>query len=284
MSRLPYSRQQKSTSALYQGARPYIDHSSEGLRTQASIDVVYPSSLRNERAIFAAGEKAHTLPKSVNCWPPSAIKGDCLHCGDALESQVYPVAKYKADTKFWIFGQFCTPSCALGYVREMGMGCQVEAWTRSMLSQLFGITQFQVCPPRFCLKKYGGGMEKILWKDLNFASIVEPPLSTFAMFAESIAREKNADFKSVNAVRMSNLQRPEQRDIPLAVPTCNGREPFLLKLLAESSTKSLETTTLPSSLPVPPIVEENIEEEAPTVKTKKSKKNTKTSQMLLDCS
>jgi hypothetical protein len=272
MSRLPSSRQQKSTSALYQGARPYIDHSSEGLRTQASIDVVYPSSVRNERAIFAAGQQAHTQPRSLNSWPPGPIKGDCLHCGDSLECQIYPVAKYKADTKFWIFGQFCTPSCALGYVREMGMGCQVETWTRSMLSQIFGITQFKVCPPRFCLKKYGGGMEKILWEDLNFASIVEPPLSTFAMFAESIAREKSADFKAVNSVRLSNLQRPEQRDIPLAVPTCNGREPILLKLLAESSGHSQNAPKV-----------DMCEEESP-IKVKKQRKNAKTSQMLLECS
>jgi hypothetical protein len=139
-----------------------------------------------------------------------------------------------------------------------------------MLSQLFSITQFQVCPPRFCLKKYGGGMDKIVWKDLNFASIVEPPLSTFAMFAESIAREKGAEFKSANAVRLSNLQRPEQRDIPLAIPTCNGREPLLLKLLAESSfaANSVETKE---------------EVEASPAKVKKPRKTMKTSQMLLEC-
>ena len=269
MNRLPSSRQQKSTSALYQGARPYIDHSSEGLRTQASLDVVYPSSLRNERAIYAAGEQAHTQPKNLSAWPCGKIKGDCLHCGDALDTQVYPVAKYRADTKCWIFGQFCTPSCALGYEREMGMGCQVETWTRSMLSQLFSITQFQVCPPRFCLKKYGGGMDKIFWKDLNFASIVEPPLSTFAMFAESIAR--GAEFKSTNSVRLSNIQRPEQRDIPLAVPTCNGREPLLLKLLAEST------------LSANPVETQEQEVEASPAKVKKPRKSVKTSQMLLEC-
>ena len=263
MSRLPISRQQKSTSALCQSARPYIDHSSEGLRTTASLDVVYPSSLRNERAIYSAGKEAHTQPKTIKTWPPSSVEGDCLHCGDHLEL-MYPAAKYKAETKFWVFGQFCSPGCSLGYVREMGMGCQVETWTRSMLSQVFSVTSFDVCPPRFCLKRYGGGMEKQVWKDINFASLVEPPLSTFAMFAEAVAREKSENLIP-NSVRLVNIQRPEKRDVPVATPTCNGREPILLKLLAEACPEPEE------------------EELAVKPQAKKTRKTVKTSQMLLEC-
>jgi hypothetical protein len=263
MSRLPSSRQQKSTGALIEGARAYVDHSIEGLRTKAALDVVYPSSCRNERSIFSVGEEALTQPRAVPQWPPKTIEGDCLHCGDALKKEVYPIAKYKADTKYWIFGQFCSPCCCLGYAREMNLGCQVETWTRSMLRSTFGIKKhFNVCPPRFCLKKYGGGMSKEVWKAVDFAVVVEPPLATFAMFAEASAREKGQQLSQAS-IRLQNLTRPTEREQPLAQPTNNGREPILLQLIAEA-------------VPTPKI-------EGETPKPKRMKKAAKTSQMLLDC-
>jgi hypothetical protein len=262
MSRLPSSRQQKSTGALIEGARAYVDHSIEGLRTKAALDVVYPSSCRNERAIFSVGEEALTQPRAVAKWPAQPISGDCLHCGDVLSKEVYPISKYKAETKYWIFGQFCSPCCCLGYAREMNLGCQVETWTRSMLRSTFGITKhFNVCPPRFCLKKYGGGMSKEVWENVDFAVVVEPPLATFAMFAEASAREKGQQLSQAS-IRLQNLRRPTEREQPLAQPTNNGREPILLQLIAEA-------------VPTPKVDGET--------KPKRVKKAVKTSQMLLDC-
>ena len=253
MSRLPTSRQQKSTAALLEGARPYLDHSIEGLRTKTALEVVYPSSSKHERAVFSVNEPL-TQSKQVNAWPPP-IKGDCLHCGDKLNTVVFPIAKFKAESKFWVFGQFCSPCCALGYVREINLGCQVETWTRAMLQSVFNISVFNVCPPRFCLQRYGGSMEKEVWKSINFAVIVEPPMATFAMFAEAANRKGTSQ-----SVNLQHLSRPTTRDTPLAVPTPNGREPLLLRLISEAAPQ-------------------HVEEEKP----KRAKKSIKTSQMLLDC-
>jgi hypothetical protein len=256
MNRLPTSRQQKSTAALLESARPYLDHSIEGLRTKTALEVVYPSSSKHERAVYAV-QTPLTQPRPVSSWPP-CIQGDCLHCGDTLSKELYPIAKFKAENKFWVFGQFCSPCCALGYIREINLGCQVETWTRAMLQNVFAIHKFNVCPPRFCLKRYGGSMDKEVWKTIDFAAIIEPPMATFAMFAEASSRKGISQ-----SISLQHLTRPTTRDTPLAVPTNNGREPLLLQLIAEAA----------------PLPQEGMEKQPP----KRAKKNLKTSQMLLDC-
>ena len=254
MNRLPTSRQQKSTAALLEGARPYLDHSIEGLRTKVALEVVYPSSSKHERAVYSVKEPL-TQPRQVSKWPPS-IDGDCLHCGETLTKNVFPIAKFKAENKYWIFGQFCSPCCSMGYIREINLGCQVETWTRAMFQSVFHIDKFNVCPPRFCLKKYGGSMDKEVWNSIDCASIVEPPMATFAMFAEASSRKG-----ATHSISLQHLTRPTTRDTPLAVPTNNGREPLLLQLISEAA----------------PLPQEGQE------KPKRAKKNLKTSQMLLDC-
>jgi hypothetical protein len=88
-------------------------------------------------------------------------------------------------------------------------------------------------------------------------------LATFAMFAEASAREKGA-LHVQQTIRLQNLERPQTRDTPIAEPTCNGREPILLQLIAAAAIPKEGDTTTPS-------------------KPKRVKKSAKTSQMLLDC-
>lgn len=280
VSRIPLSRQHKSTQALIDSARPFVDHSIEGLRTRKTLEVVYPSSVHNDRAIFSVHKQPLASSKHVEQWP-STFSGDCLHCGDSLEDgRALPIAKYKVEGRFWVFGQFCSPGCGLGYVREASLGCQVESWTRAMYMSVFGIQEnFKVCPPRFTLEKYGGGMTKEHWDPLDFAISVEPPLSTFAMFSEACIRSKG--FKStgdltataLNKVQLKNITRPAERITEPAEPTSNGREPVLLKLLGKTGEKKDPDPSLTK------IVEKGTADPAPP--KKKSKKES--TQMLLDC-
>jgi hypothetical protein len=266
VSRIPLSRQHKSTQALIDSARPFVDHSIEGLRTRKTLEVVYPSSVHNERAIFAVSKQPLASSKALDNWPED-IKGDCLHCGDEIEKKALPIAKYKVEGRFWVFGQFCSPGCSLGYIRESSLGCQVESWTRAMFLTVFGLRgNFSVCPPRFTLVRYGGGMTKESWKPLDFAISVEPPLSTFAMFSEACIRSKGESTSSVmNPVQLKNITRPTERTSEPAEPTSNGREPILLKLLGKELLSPKKSTV--------------IDEKQPP--KKKSKKES--AQMLLDC-
>ena len=265
VSRIPLSRQHKSTQALIDSARPFVDHSIEGLRTRKTLEVVYPSSVHNERAIFAVTKQPLASCKNVEDWPMKA-KGECLHCGDSLSGKALPIAKYKVEGRFWVFGQFCSPGCSLGYIRESSLGCQVESWTRAMFMSVFGLQEnFSVCPPRFTLERYGGGMTKEAWKPLDFAISVEPPLSTFAMFSEACIRSKGeSTLQALNPVQLKNISRPTERTTEPAEPTSNGREPILLKLLGHELVSPKKTA---------------MDEKQPP--KKKSKKES--TQMLLDC-
>lgn len=284
VSRVPLSRQHKSTQALIDSARPFIDHSIEGLRTKKTLEVVYPSSVKTERAIFSVTETPLASFKCIE-WQKERC-GDCLHCGDALLQNnginALPIAKYKVENKFWIFGQFCSPGCSLGYIRESSLGCQVESWTRSMFMTVFGLQDnFKVCPPRFTLKKYGGSMTKLSWEPLDFAIAVEPPLCTFAMFSEACIRSKQSLHEistSANLkqnVQLKNILRPVERDTEIVEPTSNGREPFLLKLLGKH-----QPEPVPEVTPKEEDVCENKETIKPPVKKRSKKEST---QMLLDC-
>ena len=291
VSRIPLSRQHKSTQALIDSARPFVDHSIEGLRTRKTLEVVYPSSVRSERAIFSVHKQPLASSKLIDQWPCN-FTGDCLHCGDSLENgNALPIAKYKVEGRFWVFGQFCSPGCGLGYVREASLGCQVESWTRAMYISVFGILEnFKVCPPRFTLVKYGGGMTKEQWKPLDFAISVEPPLSTFAMFSEACIRSTgvlsftdtagNAGTAGLNKVQLKNISRPLERTTEPAEPTSNGREPVLLKLLGKGMPGKLpkEPPTVPKEKKGDDTAKSG---EEPAPPKKKSKKES--TQMLLDC-
>ena len=236
MMRLPESRM-RSADALKNAARPFVDHSIEGLRTSAALDVevsriievIYPSVVSRDRTITSVTAVPHTRPKKVTDWLHR--DGDCLHCSEPL-SQCVPAVKHKVDTRFWIFGQFCSPSCSLGYLREHAAGPQAECWTREMLKECFQLQDSTVCPPRFMLKRFGGTLDPPQWKSMDFIACKEPPLATFAMYAES-CRMKPSDHSILH-----NLQRPTTRDTMPTKSLPTGREPVILEALATSSSPS----------------------------------------------
>ena len=232
MKRLPESRARQAVAS----ARPFLDHSLQGLKTALKIDVIYPSSTeKDRRAILGAG-RALTEPKCID-WKAS---GDCLHCGDEFTSAI-PIAKFKNDGKFWVFGQFCGPPCAFGYLREHNENPQVFAWTREMLHSVFGITEkVTVSPPRFMLKRYGGAMDKTVWSSTNFIASKSAPLATFAMFAEATSSK-------MESTELKNIQRPVIRDTMPAQQTPTGKEPAILKALSEKKSKKPRITSSLSS-------------------------------------
>ena len=229
MKRLPESRARQAV----ESARPFIDHSLQGLRTALKIDVIYPSSTEKDRRTLLGSGKASTLALPIEWKTPS---GDCLHCGDAFTSAI-PIAKFKTDGKFWVFGQFCGPPCAFGYMREHNENPQVYAWTREMLHSVFGITEkITVTPPRFMLKRYGGSMDKVVWSNANFIAAKCSPLATFAMFAEATASK-------IESTELKNISRPTTRDNLPAEQTPTGKEPAILKNLAEKKSKKPRITS-----------------------------------------
>ena len=237
MARVPESRA-KTSEALRECAKPFFDHSVTGLKTESlvkpsSLEVVFPSlSCRNTRQTCSYTKVPHTTAKKIDEWS-SSCQGCCLHCGDELRNAV-PIAKFKVDGLYWVFGQFCGASCAYGYIREHDMKEQVMTWTRNMLSSVFKLKEERVCPPRFMLKRYGGPLDKPSFETLAFCTIKQPPLCTFAMFAEAAAAQQKSALMSGSTL-FGPLERPTVRDSMPAQPTPTGKEPILLKVLAEAT-------------------------------------------------
>jgi hypothetical protein len=231
MKRLPDSRV-RSTEALKNAARPFIDHSVQGLKTATSVEVIYPSAVaRDRKTLLATGPRALTTTKPISEWTPHGL--DCLHCADALGEHAVPVVKFKQDGRFWVFGQFCSPSCGLGYLREHNESPQIVAWTLQMFRSVFQISThgIPVRPPRFMLKRFGGSLDKEPWEREDFICTKSAPLATFSMFAEVEAGPKNDS----GSTSLRNLSRPVERDTLPARPTPTGREPVLLRVLAEDT-------------------------------------------------
>ena len=226
MARLPESRVLSSV-ALRDAARTFIDHSLQGLRTASRVvepvEVVFPSVGRRNTS-FLAYTTPHVGPRPLDSW---SATGDCLHCSEVLVSPV-PVAKYKLDNAYWVFGQFCSPECALGYAREAMMGPQVITWTTAMLCNVFNCpVPIHASPPRFMLARFGGSMDASAWKRTRCIAIRSPPLCTFAMFAECSGK--------LIAVQNGTIrERPTVRDTMPAVAVSTGKEPVVLRILSES--------------------------------------------------
>jgi hypothetical protein len=79
------------------------------------------------------------------------------------------------------------------------------------------------------LKRYGGPLEKPVFDSLSFCTLKFPPLSNFAMFAECKANavEQKLDFR--------NLSRPTARDSMPTEQRETGREPVILRVLAQQA-------------------------------------------------
>lgn len=258
MARLPDSR--KKLDGLVQLSKEFVDHSITGLKTSAQLEtvgksntfreVVFPSVSTRSRTIKSCTAEPVVSHKRMGQW--LSRSGDCLHCGTTLtaasdsEANCVPLVKYKLDGLFWVFGQFCSPNCALGYAQEHCMGPQIQTFTRSMLISVFGCKEpFDVAPPRFMLKKYGGPMDEKAWKRTSFYVIKDPPLCTFAMYAEC---KSEATVTTNSDILLRGLRRPETREAEPAKPSVTGREPVVLRILAEEQQPSPKRIAKPQAI------------------------------------
>jgi hypothetical protein len=248
----------RSVQSLQSASKTFKDHSITGLKTTSSIqkngptfEVVFPSiSNRSQREIISYTKEPIIESKPLDEWKTIDC-GDCLHCGDTInEGKKYPIVKFKTDGNWWVFGQFCSPPCGLGYCREHDLGSQVETWTRQMFRTCFKIvdTDQRVAPPRFMLRRYGGPLEKPKFDSVSFCALKSPPMSSFAMFAEVHAEKKAAPFMDLS----KGLSRPKVREVMPVEGRHTGKEPVLLKVLATDIEKEETTAPAPTDAPQSP--------------------------------
>lgn len=161
----------------------------------------------------------------------------CLHCSESCPGIPFPAVKYhdSKEDKYWIYGFFCRPCCALGYIQEHPTteSGRCLLWTQTIFRKYFNISEeLFSAPPRHCLQKYGGNMtlEDFYGKcGYKFKQMNSPPFVTFAMYAELTKTDLSFDDTFSN---VKNLRRPKERTVPIAVHEETGKPPLILEFLA----------------------------------------------------
>ena len=188
-------------------------------------------------------------------WPLST-KALCLHCSESCPSTPFPAVKYHdaKDDKYWVYGYFCRPCCALAYVAEhpnTDTG-RCLLWTQTALRKYFNVSGLlSAAPPRASLEKFGGtlGLDEFYGNSgTNFKILHTPPFVTFAMYAE-MTKTETAE-TSVDRISVKNLTRPLQRSDSIAVQDQTGKPPLILEFLASKGAEN--KTSQVSAKPIEP--------------------------------
>ena len=227
--------------ARLEHARSFVPKNMEGTEL---LEIMFPAARKTSSA-FVGHSTRGPLPlrsRPLDAWPTSC-EGDCLQCGERIRGAPLPACNYKEMERYWVFGQFCRPCCALGYALEHwgeAGATRSMVWTRQMLATVFGVPSgCAPSPPRFMLQRYGGPLSLLEFygedaQGAQFKAMRAPPLASFGMFMECVRgtaqAQRVAEMPTLESLK--NLQRPLQRDLPLATRQPTGRPPLLLELLA----------------------------------------------------
>lgn len=244
--RLPSSRARNvpgtaGHTARLEHARSFLPKTMEGTEL---LEIMFPAA-RKSASSFVGHTSLGALPlrsRAIDEWP-TRCEGDCLQCGEKITGTPLPACNFKEMERYWTFGQFCRPCCALGYALEHwgeAGATRSIVWTRQMLVNVFGVPSGGApSPPRYMLKRYGGplSLQEFHGTDAQctqFKAIRAPPLASFGMYMECVRgtaqAQRVAEMPTLESLR--NLQRPLQRDMPLVTRQPTGRPPLLLELLA----------------------------------------------------
>lgn len=207
-----------------------------------------------DRALIKAEKKLISLSlfglipfrtEAIAEWPKktSAL---CLHCAEACPSAPLPAVKYHdaQEDKFWVYGYFCRPGCAIAYVMDQPNmdNCRCALWTQSILRNYFGVNgPMHPAPPRCLLEKFGGklSLKEFYGTDgTEFTAMHEPPFVTYAMFAEI---KNNGVLPAEEDKRTKGLRRPAVRTAPVAMQEITEKPPAILEFLAIKGASMQET-------------------------------------------
>jgi hypothetical protein len=201
-------------------------------------------SIAHIHGMFAGRIPLRTL--RIEHWPRTAPHLQCLHCGGPCDAgPPVPAAKHFESEQFWVYGPFCRPCCAFGYVCEIDSTSKQLALTVDLLRRFFGLKKIQVAPPRAAHSRFGGPLlDSDFYGESGYAclSAIQPPFVTFANYVVGVHREASGpDIRGVRALlpqsagALVGLTRPTERHAPLAEKKPSGRSPLILEFLATLS-------------------------------------------------
>lgn len=191
-------------------------------------------------------------------WPAGPMPAlQCLHCGGSCNAgPPLPAARLydSQQDQYWVYGPFCRPCCAFGYVCETDSTSKQLAATLELMRRHFGVKNVHVAPPRAAHCRFGGPLGDYDFYGLSgytALQVLQPPFVTFANYVIGVHQAAGATSGtnvSISALlpqsagRLIGLQRPAERSTPLAEKKPSGKPPLLLEFLATlTSAKDVKT-------------------------------------------
>lgn len=195
----------------------------------------------------------------ITSWPSSMPHLQCMHCGGQCDAgPPVPAARHydSQQDQYWVYGPFCRPCCAFGYICEHDSTSKQLAATAEMLRRYFGLRNITVAPPRGAHKRFGGPLNDAdFYGESGFVCLttVQPPFVTYANYVVGVHQGAEGGGAALAATtapirallpqsagRLVGLTRPEERFQPMAEKKPTSRAPMILEFLASlSSTKNL---------------------------------------------
>lgn len=194
----------------------------------------------------------------ITAWPESMPHIQCMHCGGfcSVGPPVPAARHYESQLdQYWVYGPFCRPCCAFGYICEHDSTSKQLAATADMLRRYFGLRAITVAPPRAAHQRFGGPLsDSDFYGDSGYVCLttVQPPFVTYANYVVGVhqsatgangsggAATRVSALLPQSAGRLVGLTRPAERFTPLAQKKPTGRPPMILEFLAAlTSTKQV---------------------------------------------
>jgi len=241
LSRKPLSRMQ-ITNDLAETVLQRPVQTSELLMTNVPPEEgLFISHIQN---IFSG--KIPLRTETIATWPDCLNYVQCLHCGGFCTSgPPVPVARhYEAQLdRYWVYGPFCRPCCAFGYICETDSTSKQLAPTAELMRRFFGVSKIIVAPPRAAHQRFGGPLSDYDFYGLsgyNCLRTIQPPFVTFANYVVGVHQstsngtriESSTALLPQSAGRLINLERPTDRSFPIAEKKQTGKPPMILEFLA----------------------------------------------------
>lgn len=89
--------------------------------------------------------------------PPATTEVQCFWCTHAFEGSPYFLPVKEENKTFHIYGNYCSPQCALGYLLYEHLDSHVRWERMSLLHRMYKSSgRLYPAPPRESLKSYGG--------------------------------------------------------------------------------------------------------------------------------
>ena len=187
------------------------------------------------QGIFAGRTPLRT--SMVEHWPASCAHLQCMHCGGQCDAgPPVPVARQYEANQYWVYGPFCRPCCAFGYICETDATSKQLAATAEMLRRFFGLKSIVIAPPRAAHVRFGGPLgDQEFYGQNPYTCIttLQPPFVTFAHYVVGVNGSSATEvLLPQSAGRLVDLVRPAVRLEPLAQKKPTGQAPLILEFLA----------------------------------------------------